>query len=66
MHCFLKATTDREFICLDDFSNKTKTELQFCDGIMDCTDGSDEPSHCSSGKGQSDSIKMHYCVHSYH
>ena len=56
MHCFLKATTDRQFTCLDNFSNKTTTELQFCDGIMDCIDGSDEPAHCSSGKKQSDSI----------
>ena len=64
MHCFLKATTDREFVCLDNFSNKTKTELQLCDGTTDCIDGSDEPSHCLSGKGQSESIvMMNYFVH---
>ena len=64
MHCFLKATTDREFICSDDDSNETKTELQFCEGIMDCIDGSDEPTHCSSGKGHSDGIVIvYYCVY---
>ena len=25
------------------------TELQFCDGVADCGDGSDEPSHCPAG-----------------
>ena len=26
------------------------SELQFCDGIPDCDDGSDEPSDCFNGK----------------
>lgn len=43
--------TDNEFLCLEDqFSNETKTELEFCDGTIDCTNGSDEPTHCQSGK----------------
>ena len=25
------------------------SELQYCDGVRDCTDGSDEPSDCYSG-----------------
>ena len=30
--------------------NVTVTELQYCDGNADCTDESDEPDSCSSGK----------------
>ena len=46
----LKATTDHEFLCLDkQFSNETKTEMLFCDGTIDCTDGSDEPTDCPLG-----------------
>ena len=26
------------------------TELQFCDGVSNCMDGSDEPQHCPAGK----------------
>ncbi len=27
------------------------SELQFCDGVADCPEGSDEPEDCSSGNG---------------
>ena len=46
----LSATADHEFYCLGDNStNETTTELQFCDGNLDCIDGSDEPSKCPTG-----------------
>ena len=33
--------TEGSIVCL--------SELQFCDGTLDCGDGSDEPSDCLSG-----------------
>ena len=47
---FFTANTGHEFPCLEEHStNETPTELQFCDGSLDCTDGSDELTNCPSG-----------------
>ena len=43
---------DNEFLCSDvppDIASNV-TELQFCDGVIDCADASDEPTHCPAGK----------------
>ena len=41
---------ENQFPCQDTEGNPLCiSELQFCDGVSDCGDGSDEPSYCSDG-----------------
>ena len=54
MFSFIIHQTDapeKEFLCSnvppDTASNVT--ELQFCDGVTDCADASDEPMYCPAG-----------------
>ena len=41
----------KDFRCKDIPSDTPSnvTELQFCDGVSNCMDGSDEPQHCPAG-----------------
>lgn len=39
------------------------SELQFCDGIIDCPSGSDEPSDCGTGNENCGHILMHEVKH---
>ena len=52
--CYFAGGAAKEFQCagtaLQYHSNFTVTELQFCDGVIDCSDNaSDEPPQCSAG-----------------
>ena len=48
---FLECSTKHTFPCKSHAgTSHCISELQYCDGIVDCADGSDEASDCSSGK----------------
>ena len=71
LHCYIKdnpiGITLDDFRCEDvppDISSNV-TELQFCDGMSNCTDGSDEPQYCPAGIYTFASCELHVCVEAF-
>ena len=50
--------SDTEFACLD--GSKCVSETWFCDGSLDCLDGSDEPESCPPVSCQPSQFKCKY------
>ncbi len=61
LHVYTTEVAEDMFLCSEDSPHASAlnvTELQFCDGIEDCPDGSDEPEHCPSGTATC----LHACI----